>query len=86
MEWPLDIVALTLLAVAAISGRLSGTPITAAMVFVAVGLLVGPTLIGELIGAVVAALPSSRRPLDTFRVLGGGGAAARSFVPGANDR
>ena len=42
MEWALAIVSLTLLGVAAISRRLSGTPITAAMVFVAVGLLVGP--------------------------------------------
>jgi sodium/hydrogen antiporter len=48
MEWSLAIVALTLLGVAAISGRLSGTPITPAMVFVAVGLLVGPKVLGEL--------------------------------------
>jgi len=41
-------VALTLLGVAAISGRLSGTPVTAAMVFVAVGLLVGPEVLGEI--------------------------------------
>ena len=47
MEWSLAIVALTLLGVAAISGRLSGTPITAAMLFVAVGLLVGPEVLGE---------------------------------------
>ena len=40
--------ALTLLGVAAISGRLSGTPVTAAMVFVAVGLLVGPEVLGEI--------------------------------------
>lgn len=42
MEWSLAIVALTLLGVAAISGRLSGSPVTPAMVFVAAGLLVGP--------------------------------------------
>ncbi len=42
MEWALAIVALALLAVAAISHRLSGTPITATMLFVAFGLLVGP--------------------------------------------
>ena len=42
MEWSLAIVALTLLGVAAISRRLSGSPVTPAMVFVAVGLLVGP--------------------------------------------
>ena len=48
MEWALAIVAVTLLAVAAISGRLSGTVVTPAMVFVAVGLLVGPEVLGEL--------------------------------------
>jgi NhaP-type Na+/H+ or K+/H+ antiporter len=46
MEWSLAIVALTLLAVAAISGRLYGTPVTPAIVFVAVGLLVGPAVLG----------------------------------------
>ncbi len=45
MEWSLAIVALTLLGVAAMSMRLSGTPITPAMVFVAVGLLVGPQVL-----------------------------------------
>ena len=48
MEWALAIVACTLLAVAAVSGRLSGTVVTPAMVFVAVGLLVGPEVLGEL--------------------------------------
>jgi len=48
VEWALAIVALTLLGVAAISRLLSGTPVTAAMVFVAVGLLVGPKVLGEL--------------------------------------
>ncbi len=47
MDWTLAIVALTLLGVAAISGRLSGTPVTAAMLFVVVGLLVGPKVLGE---------------------------------------
>ena len=47
MEWSLAIVALTLLGVAAISGRLSGTPVTATIVFVVVGLLVGPEVLGE---------------------------------------
>lgn len=41
MEWTLAIIALALLGVAAISGRLPGTPLTPAMVFVAFGLLVG---------------------------------------------
>jgi len=48
MEWSLAIVALALLGVAAISGRLLGTPVTPAMLFVAVGLLVGPEVLGEL--------------------------------------
>ncbi|MGH3083395.1 MAG: cation:proton antiporter [Gaiellaceae bacterium] len=46
MEWSLAIVALTLLGVAAISRVLYGTPVTPAMVFVAVGLLVGPEVLG----------------------------------------
>ena len=48
MEWSLAIVALTLLGVAAVSRRLSGTPVTPAIVFVAVGLLVGPQVLGEI--------------------------------------
>jgi NhaP-type Na+/H+ or K+/H+ antiporter len=47
VEWSLAIVALTLLGVAAISRLLSGTPVTPAMVFVAVGLLVGPEVLDE---------------------------------------
>ncbi len=46
MQWSLAIVLLALLGVAAISQRLSGTPITPAMVFVAFGLLVGPEVLG----------------------------------------
>lgn len=42
MEWALALVALALVGVAAVSGRLSGTPITPAILFVAFGLLVGP--------------------------------------------
>ena len=45
MEWALALVALALLGVAAVSRRLSGTPITPAMVFVAFGLLVGPKVL-----------------------------------------
>jgi NhaP-type Na+/H+ or K+/H+ antiporter len=48
MDWSLAIVALTLLGVAAVSRRLLGTPITPTMVFVAVGLLVGPKVLGEI--------------------------------------
>jgi NhaP-type Na+/H+ or K+/H+ antiporter len=46
VHWALAVVALTLLAFAAISGRIAGTPITAAMVFTAVGLLVGSEALG----------------------------------------
>ncbi len=45
MAWSLAIVALALLGVAAISRRLSGTPITPAILFVAIGLLVGPQVL-----------------------------------------
>jgi sodium/hydrogen antiporter len=48
VEWSLGIVALALLAVASVSRRLSGTPVTPAMIFVAVGLLVGPKVLDEL--------------------------------------
>ncbi|HET6866483.1 MAG TPA: cation:proton antiporter [Solirubrobacteraceae bacterium] len=45
MKWELAIVAAAVLAVAAVSRRLTGTPVTAAMVFVAIGVLVGPLVI-----------------------------------------
>ena len=48
MDWFLAIVALTLLGVGAISGRLSGTPVTPAILFGVVGLLVGPKVLGEI--------------------------------------
>lgn len=47
MKWSLALVALTVLAVAAVSRRLSGTPVTAAMVFVVIGVLLGPAVAGE---------------------------------------
>ncbi len=47
VEWALVFVALAVLAVAAVSSRLSGTPVTPAMVFVAVGVLLGPKVLGE---------------------------------------
>jgi sodium/hydrogen antiporter len=46
MHWALAVVALTLLAFAVISGRIAGTPITAPMVFTAVGLLFGSEALG----------------------------------------
>ncbi len=47
MKWALAAVALTVLGVASVSRRLSGTPVTAAMVFVVVGVLLGPEVTGE---------------------------------------
>jgi NhaP-type Na+/H+ or K+/H+ antiporter len=47
MKWDLAILAATVLAVAAVSRRLTGTPVTPAMVFVCVGVLVGPLVIDE---------------------------------------
>ena len=46
MDWALPTIALALLAFAAVSGRLDGTPITGPMVFTAVGLLVGADTLG----------------------------------------
>ncbi len=48
MEWSLAIVALALLGVASVSRRLRGTPVTPAMVLVAVGVLVGPKVLDEI--------------------------------------
>ena len=70
MEWSLPIVALTVLGVAAISRRLSGTPVTPAMVFVAVGLLVGPEVLDEVdlssSGATVRTLAEATLALVLF--------------------
>ena len=48
MDWTLATIALALLAFAAVSGRVDGTPLTPAIVFVALGLLVGPEALGLL--------------------------------------
>src|SRR5262245_18347113 len=45
MDWALAIVALILIAVAAVSRRLAGSPITPAILFVAIGILVGPKVL-----------------------------------------
>ena len=45
MEWSLPIIVLALLAFAAVSKRLAGTPITPAILFVSIGLLVGPRIL-----------------------------------------
>ncbi len=47
MNWELAIVAATVLAVAAVSRRLTGTPVTPAMVFVGAGLLLGPLVLDD---------------------------------------
>ena len=54
MKWELAIVAAAVLAVAGVSRRLTGTPVTPAMAFVAIGVLVGPLVIDG-----VTAAPSS---------------------------
>jgi NhaP-type Na+/H+ or K+/H+ antiporter len=51
MKWELAIIAAAVLAVAAVSRRLTGTPVTAAMVFVGVGVVVGPLVLDELTSA-----------------------------------
>ncbi len=48
MTWSLATLGLTLLLVAGVSGRLTGTAVTPAMVVVAVGVLVGPLVLGDL--------------------------------------
>ena len=60
MKWSLAIVAAAVLAVAAVSRRLTGTPVTPAMAFVAIGLLAGPLVADQ-----VAISPSS----DVVRTL-----------------
>jgi NhaP-type Na+/H+ or K+/H+ antiporter len=47
VEWTLAIIAATLLGVAGCSRLLTGTPVTAAMVLVAIGVLVGPLVLGD---------------------------------------
>ncbi len=47
MDWALVFIALAVLAVAGVSRQLSGTVVTSAMVFVAIGLVLGPKLLGE---------------------------------------
>jgi sodium/hydrogen antiporter len=70
MGWPVALVALALLAVAAVSRRLSGTPVTPTMVFVAFGLLVGPKALDWLdvssTSAVVSTLAEATLALVLF--------------------
>jgi sodium/hydrogen antiporter len=82
MKWSLTVVALAVLVVATVSRRLSGTPVTAAMVFVVIGVLVGPAVadlvdpsasdetvrtLAEATLAVVLFSDASRIRLDTLR-------------------
>ena len=48
MDWALAVAAASLLLVAAFSRLLTGTPVTAAMVFVALGVLLGPRALDEI--------------------------------------
>ena len=47
MEWSLAIIALALIAVAGVSKRLAGSPITPAILFASIGILVGPKVLDE---------------------------------------
>ena len=51
VKWELAIVAAAVLAVAGVSRRLTGTPVTPAMVFVVIGVLVGPLVIDKVTSA-----------------------------------
>src|ERR1700752_817488 len=60
MKWELPIIAAALLGVAGISRRLTDTPVTPAMAFVAIGLIVGPLVADEM---TMAPAGSTVRPL-----------------------
>jgi sodium/hydrogen antiporter len=60
VNWELAIVAGSVLAVAGVSRRLTGTPVTPAMAFVLIGLLAGPLVVDE-----ITAAPTS----DSVRTL-----------------
>jgi sodium/hydrogen antiporter len=70
MGWALALIALALVAVATISRRLSGTPVTATILFVAFGLLVGPDTLDGIdlssSGAAVRALAEGTLALVLF--------------------
>ncbi len=70
MTWSLALVALAVLGVAAVSGRLSGTPVTPAILFVGFGLLVGPKALDGIdldgTGSTVRALAEATLALVLF--------------------
>ncbi|MBV8733904.1 MAG: cation:proton antiporter, partial [Solirubrobacterales bacterium] len=55
MKWELPIIAASVLAVAGVSRRLTDSPVTPAMAFVALGLLVGPLVIDQVNNAQTSA-------------------------------
>jgi NhaP-type Na+/H+ or K+/H+ antiporter len=70
MTWALALVALALLGVAGVSRRITGTPVTPAILFVAFGLLVGPKVLDGIdlssSGATVRALAETTLALVLF--------------------
>ena len=62
MKWELAIDAATVLAVAGVSRLLTGTPVTPAMVFVLVGVLIGPLVFDDVTAAPTGA--GVRTPAD----------------------
>ena len=70
VEWTLATIALAVLGVAAVSGRLSGGPVTATMLFVGVGILAGPRILDTVdvpsYGAVVRTLAEGTLTLVLF--------------------
>ena len=70
MEWSLAIVALAVLAVASVSGRIAGSPLTPAILFVAIGVIVGPRVLGDIdlssTGSTVRALAEATLALVLF--------------------
>src|SRR5437762_11027799 len=69
MEWTLALVAVALLGVATVSRRISGTPITPAILFVGVGLLFGPEGLGGIDVAASGSLVRSLAELTLTLVL-----------------
>ena len=91
MNSGLAIVGLTLLLVAAVSRRLSSTPVTPAMVVTAVGVLVGPLVLNDLVcashefdGAEFGRGDARGGAVLGFLARGSAGAAARGFDAGTS--
>jgi hypothetical protein len=67
-QWALPTIAVMLLAYGAVSGRLRSTPVSQAMVFVALGLLVGNRALGLVEVDTDAILAVARHALDEMGV------------------